>query len=57
MYDVVVDGVLIAEVVQPCPDVENLFSVPSTIDLAGAEIELVSPARESWSRGRRRLGG
>ncbi|MFN8084973.1 MAG: ParA family protein [Dermatophilaceae bacterium] len=48
VYDVVVDGVPIAEVVQPCPDVENLFCVPSTIDLAGAEIELVSlVARES----------
>ncbi len=48
VYEVVVDGVPIAEVVQPCPDVENLWCVPSTIDLAGAEIELVSlVARES----------
>ena len=48
VYDVVVDGVPIAEVVKPCPDVENLWCVPSTIDLAGAEIELVSlVARES----------
>ena len=28
--------------VTTCPDVENLYVVPATIDLAGAEIELVS---------------
>ena len=34
-----------------CPEVENLFVVPATIDLAGAEIELVSVvARESRLR-------
>ena len=37
-----------ADVVQPCPEVADLFVVPATIDLAGAEIELVSVvARES----------
>ena len=41
-YDALVDGVPLADVVAPCPDVEGLFVVPSTIDLAGAEIELVS---------------
>jgi chromosome partitioning protein len=40
--------VLIAEVVQPADGVPNLWCVPATIDLAGAEIELVSVvARES----------
>jgi len=41
-YDLLVEGRALAEVVTPCPDVENLFVVPATIDLAGAEIELVS---------------
>ena len=47
-YDAVVDGVPLAEVGVPCPDVANLTVVPATIDLAGAEIELVSVvAREN----------
>jgi chromosome partitioning protein len=41
-YDLLVEGRPLAEVVTGCPDVENLFVVPATIDLAGAEIELVS---------------
>lgn len=41
-YDALVDGVALDEVEQECPDVEGLFVVPATIDLAGAEIELVS---------------
>jgi chromosome partitioning protein len=48
IYDVLVDGRPLVEVIQPCPDVENLWCAPATIDLAGAEIELVSlVARES----------
>jgi chromosome partitioning protein len=48
VYDVLIDGVPIAEVVQPAAGVPNLRCVPATIDLAGAEIELVSVvARES----------
>ncbi|WP_307816543.1 ParA family protein [Nocardioides limicola] len=47
-YDLLVDGRPLTEVIQPCPDVPGLDVVPSTIDLAGAEIELVSVvARES----------
>ena len=41
-YDLLVEGRPLAEVITTCPDVENLFVVPATIDLAGAEIELVS---------------
>jgi len=48
IYDVLVDGQPIAEVVQQCPDIKGLTCVPATIDLAGAEIELVSlVARET----------
>ena len=47
-YDLLVNGATLAEVVTPCPEIENLLVVPATIDLAGAEIELVSVvARES----------
>ena len=48
IYDVLVDSKPLADVVQPVVEVEGLFCVPATIDLAGAEIELVSlVARES----------
>jgi chromosome partitioning protein len=41
----------IDEVIVECPDVPGLFVVPATIDLAGAEIELVSlVARETRLR-------
>lgn len=47
IYDVLIDGVEVGEVAQVTP-VENLKVVPSTIDLAGAEIELVAViSRES----------
>ncbi|MDQ1106099.1 ParA family protein [Nocardioides zeae] len=47
-YDLLVDGAPLADVLQPCPEVEGLDVVPATIDLAGAEIELVSVvAREN----------
>ena len=41
MYDVVVAEVPVAEAIVHTP-VERLHAIPSTIDLAGAEIELVS---------------
>jgi chromosome partitioning protein len=50
-YDLLVDGEPLANVITTCPDVDNLFVVPATIDLAGAEIELVSVvAREQRLR-------
>jgi chromosome partitioning protein len=50
-YQVLIEGTPISEVVRPCPDVDGLMVVPATIDLAGAEIELVSlVARETRLR-------
>lgn len=51
IYDVIINDVAMADVVQPCQDVANLLVVPATIDLSGAEIELVSMvARENRLR-------
>jgi chromosome partitioning protein len=48
IYDVLIERHTLAEVVCPVADVEGLYCAPATIDLAGAEIELVSMvARES----------
>ncbi|MEU7903822.1 AAA family ATPase [Actinoplanes sp. NPDC049118] len=48
VYDCLIDNVPLADVAQPVEGIPNLFCVPATIDLAGAEIELVSVvARES----------
>ena len=41
-YEAVVDGVPLQDVMRPCPDIEGLWVVPATIDLAGAEIGLVA---------------
>lgn len=42
VYDVIVNDKELDEVIQKSPEFEGLFVVPATIDLAGAEIELVS---------------
>nr|MCW2728768.1 cobyrinic acid a,c-diamide synthase [Aeromicrobium sp.] len=48
VYEAIVEGTDLAELVQPCPDIDGLTVLPASIDLAGAEIELVSlVARES----------
>ena len=41
-YDMLVEGQPLAEVMTACADLPGLWAVPATIDLAGAEIELVS---------------
>ncbi|PRB03204.1 ParA family protein [Microbacterium sp. MYb64] len=47
IYDVLISDVPLADVVQESPESPNLLCAPSTIHLAGAEIELVSQvARE-----------
>jgi len=41
VYDVLVDDRPLAEIVRPAGEMPGLFCAPATIDLAGAEIELV----------------
>lgn len=51
MYEVLVDSAPIADVVQDVPDMPRLQCAPATINLSGAEIELVSlVARENRLR-------
>lgn len=51
VYDVLIDGLPLADVVQQSPSLPGLWCAPATIDLAGAEIELVPMvARESRLR-------
>jgi len=52
MYEVLVESLPMAEVVQDVPGMDNLLCAPATINLSGAEIELVAlVARENRLRG------
>src|SRR6185503_14097100 len=42
IYDALIDDVAIADVIRPT-ELKNLWVAPATVDLAGAEIELVIP--------------
>ena len=42
VYDVLIEGRPLDEVVVAVPDIDGLWCAPATLDLAGAEIELVS---------------
>ena len=48
VYDAVVRGAELGQAVQVSPESPNLFCVPATLDLAGAEIELVSMADREY---------
>ena len=48
IYEVLLEEVPLADVMQQCPDIETLWCVPATIDLAGADIELVSAVRREY---------
>jgi len=48
IYDVLLDDTPMAQVAQRCPDIATLWCVPATIDLAGADIELVSVVRREF---------
>ncbi|WP_448630776.1 ParA family protein [Cellulomonas soli] len=51
IYEVLVESAPMADAVQQCSDIPNLWCLPATIDLSGAEIELVSMvARETRLR-------
>ncbi|MFD0731285.1 ParA family protein [Planotetraspora mira] len=41
VYQVLVDDLPLSSIVKPVPDMPGLFCAPATLDLAGAEIELV----------------
>ena len=40
-YEALIDGTPLSELIQQCPEIPTLRCLPATIDLAGAEIELV----------------
>ena len=42
VYDILTDSTLLSHIVQECEEVPGLLGAPATIDLAGAEIELVA---------------
>ncbi len=48
IYEVLLDDASIASVAQRCPEIASLWCVPATIDLAGADIELVSAVRREY---------
>ena len=47
-YEILIGHATPDEAMQPNPDNPNLFCIPATIDLAGAEIELVSMVRREY---------
>ena len=47
-YEVLIGEANASDAVQPHPKNPNLFCIPATIDLAGAEIELVSMVRREY---------
>lgn len=51
VYDALINELPLTQVIRSCEEVENLHCAPATIDLSGAEIELVSVvARENRLR-------
>lgn len=47
-YEVLLGDCRAEQAMQKCPDVDNLYCIPATIDLAGAEIEMVSMVRREF---------
>jgi chromosome partitioning protein len=56
VYNVLVDDQPLAGIVRPVPAIEGLYCAPATIDLAGAEIELVPLVAREGRLGRALAG-
>lgn len=52
IYDVIVNDLEMTDVVQKSPEFKDLYCAPATLDLAGAEIELVSMVAREQRLGR-----
>lgn len=48
IYDVISDNIPLVDIVTECPDIPGLWGAPATVDLAGAEIELVGAQRREY---------
>lgn len=47
-YELLLNEISPEEALKKCPGMDNLYCIPATIDLAGAEIELVSMMRREY---------
>ena len=56
VYEVLSGELTLSDISRPCPDVEGLWGAPATIDLAGAEIELVSQVAREYRLSARIVG-
>ena len=52
IYEVLSGEAALAAAIAPCPDIPGLFGVPATVDLAGAEIELVNTESREFALSR-----
>jgi chromosome partitioning protein len=48
IYEVLLGELTTKDAIQRCPAIEGLWCLPATIDLSGAEIELVAMDRREW---------
>jgi chromosome partitioning protein len=46
-FDVLLDGETIADMISPAPGFESLWVLPATLDLAGADIEMITTVAET----------
>ena len=52
IYEVLSGEAGLAAAIAPCPDIPGLYGVPATVDLAGAEIELVNTESREFALSR-----